>query len=215
MELNKLSGTKLKMSTAYHPQTDGQSEVLNRGIELYLRSMVHEEPKKWLEILPWAELWQNSSHNESIGMTPFKALCGKEANTLIPKSIENASDSTVQSELKRREQIIELLQTNLLESQKKMKKIADLHRRDCEFEEGDWVFLKRKMYKKMSLKHHFHHKLSPRFYGHYKISKNISRVAYTLDLPQESKIHNTVHISCLKNPTKVKFPQSRDLTYLK
>lgn len=122
-------------------------------------------------------LWHNSTHNESIGMSPFKALYEKEANNFISKPSEDTSNPAVESELFKRQQIRELLQNNLIRSQDKMKKQADTHERDWEFEEGDWVLLKLKLYKQMSLKHHFHHKLSPKFYGPYQIVKKISRVA--------------------------------------
>lgn len=62
-EINRLSGTTLKLSSAYHPETDGQTEVVNRGIEMFLRCLVYDQPKKWLQLLPWAELWHNSTFN--------------------------------------------------------------------------------------------------------------------------------------------------------
>lgn len=104
-----MSGTKLKMSTAFHPQTDEQSEVVNRGIESYLRAIIHETPKRWLEMLLWDELWHNSTHNESISMSPFMALYGKEANTFISAHTENTTNPTVEEELIKREKIGELV----------------------------------------------------------------------------------------------------------
>ena len=54
-QLFKLQGTTLAMSSVYHPQTDGQSKVLNKCLEMYLRCSTHENPKSWLRALPWAE----------------------------------------------------------------------------------------------------------------------------------------------------------------
>ena len=65
-ELLSLSGTKLQFTTAYHPQTDGQMEVTNRALEQYLRAFTFEQPKKWFDYLPWAELAMNCSVNVSI-----------------------------------------------------------------------------------------------------------------------------------------------------
>jgi transposase InsO family protein len=67
-EFFTMSGTKLKMSSAYHPQSDGQSEVVNRCLEQYLRSFVQQWPRKWHSFLPWAEFWYNSTFHASTGM---------------------------------------------------------------------------------------------------------------------------------------------------
>lgn len=65
------------MSSAYHPQMDGQSEVLNRCLEQYLRAFVFEHPKKWGDYLTWAEYHYNTSYHSAIGMRPFQAVYGR------------------------------------------------------------------------------------------------------------------------------------------
>lgn len=81
-DLWRLSGTQLRMSSAYHPQTDSQTEVVNRCIEQFLRCFVHNKPKQWSYLIPWAEFWYNTTHHSSIGMTPFKALYGRDPPAL-------------------------------------------------------------------------------------------------------------------------------------
>ncbi|KAE9594889.1 putative nucleotidyltransferase, Ribonuclease H [Lupinus albus] len=71
-ELFKLAGTQLKLSTSYHPQTDGQTEVTNRCLETYLRCYAGPKPKQWVQWLHWAEFWFNTNYHSAAGMTPFE-----------------------------------------------------------------------------------------------------------------------------------------------
>ncbi|GJT62999.1 ty3-gypsy retrotransposon protein [Tanacetum coccineum] len=73
-ELFKLLHVKLLLSTSYHPQIDGQTEVVNRCLEGYLRCMTGEHPKDWFKWIPLAELWYNSNYHLAIDTTPFEAL---------------------------------------------------------------------------------------------------------------------------------------------
>lgn len=71
------SGTTLRMSTTYHPQSDRQTEIVNKTMEQYLRASAHNNPRSWVVLLPWAELWYNTSYHHSLGMSPFQALYGR------------------------------------------------------------------------------------------------------------------------------------------
>ena len=75
-ELFRLCQTKLQMSTSYHPQTNGQTKVLNRCLVAYLRCFIHEQPIKWCFYLPWAEYSYNTGFHTSIGTTPFSVVYG-------------------------------------------------------------------------------------------------------------------------------------------
>lgn len=71
-EMHRLSGTKLHFSTAYHPQSDCQTEVRNRGLEQYLHAFTTDKPSKWSNFLPWAELALNCFHHSGLGVSPTK-----------------------------------------------------------------------------------------------------------------------------------------------
>jgi len=72
------------MSSAYHPQSDGQTEALNKCVECYLCCFVSENTKTWSDWLPWVKYWYNSAFHTSVGMTPFKIVYGCDPPTLVP-----------------------------------------------------------------------------------------------------------------------------------
>ena len=74
-------GTKLRLSSAYHPQTDGQTERIIQSLENLLRASVLEQGVSWVECLPLIEFTYNNSFHSSIGMTPFEALYGRRCRT--------------------------------------------------------------------------------------------------------------------------------------
>jgi hypothetical protein len=141
-EFFKLSGTKLKMSSAYHPQTDGQTEVINCWIEQYLRCFTYQQPRKWYSFLPWAEFWYNTTYHASTGMTPFQALYGRPPLT-IPQYHEGFCPvHEVDKNLASRDALLQQLKSNLHAANNRIKQQADAKRRDVEFQVGDRVFLK-------------------------------------------------------------------------
>jgi hypothetical protein len=75
-ELFRLQGTTLKLSTNYHPQTDGQTEIVNKALENYLRCFAQDSPKNWSYWLPWVEYCYNTSWHSSTKLTPFEVVYG-------------------------------------------------------------------------------------------------------------------------------------------
>lgn len=100
-ELFKTLGTKLHFSTAYRPQTDGQTERV--CLEMFLRCAVHEDPKSWKKWLPLAELWYNSTFHSALGCSPFKAVYGIEPNFMAIPPADKAMTTDAAIMLQERE----------------------------------------------------------------------------------------------------------------
>ena len=141
-EFFTMSGSKLQLSSAYHPQTDGQTEVINRCVEQYLRSFVHQWPRRWNDYLPWAEYWYNTTYHISTGMTPFQALYGRLPPPIPPYKDGLSPVHEVDQQLLNRDELLRQLKVNLERSMNRMKQMADRKRRDISFEVGEQVLLK-------------------------------------------------------------------------
>ncbi|GJU99893.1 reverse transcriptase [Tanacetum coccineum] len=141
-ELFKLLHVKLLMSTAYHPQTDGQTEVVNRGLECYLRCMCGETPKDWGKWLSLAEWWYNTNYYLVLKTTPYEVLYGQTPPIHILYVSGESRVDTVDRALTAREEVIKALIFHLKRSQEMMKTQADKHRSEREFAVRDWIYLK-------------------------------------------------------------------------
>lgn len=108
-ELFRLSGTKLKMSTSYHPETDGQTEVLNRILDQYLRAYVHEKPSGWYKYLALAEWSYNTSMHSGTGFTPFEVTFGKPPPSIPHYLLGSSNIEVVDSLLTSRQSMTSLL----------------------------------------------------------------------------------------------------------
>jgi hypothetical protein len=196
-ELFKLAEVKLYRSTAYHPQSDGQTERLNQCLETYLRCYVHACPGKWSQWLSSAEFWYNTCPHSTIGCTPFEALYGYPPR-LLAVDPSAATHPEVQSWSGDRQWMDQLLQHHLNRAKTRMKKQADQHRSERTFAVDDLVFLKLQPYVQTSLAPRSHRKLAFRFFGPFRISERVGSVAYRLELPSHSSIHPVFHVSQLK-----------------
>ncbi|MDM1593402.1 integrase, partial [Escherichia coli] len=156
----KAVGTFLDLSTAYHPETDGQTERVNQVIEDILRSCCGREPKKWLSYLHLVEFAYNASYHRSIGMSPFKALYGQDCLTPL-----TWSDPLIRVEMSKQmlddmEQQMQAICKDIKAAQDRQKLYADKKRTDREFKEADMVFIRVRP-KRSSLSLGKYKKLSP------------------------------------------------------
>jgi hypothetical protein len=189
--------TSLNFSTTYHPETDGQTERVNRVIEDMMRMYVMDKPSKWEYYLLLVEFVYNNGYHASLDMSPFESLNGIKCNT--PVSWDNPADRVVVGPyfLWEMEEHMVKIRENLKVSQYRNKIYSDKGRNHREFEVGDHVFLKVKV-RCSSMKLGKCSKLTTCFCGPFEILERIGPVAYMITLPTSLCIHIVFHVSFLK-----------------
>jgi hypothetical protein len=197
-ELFRLSDTKFCMSTAYHPQSDGQIEIVNKMLQQYLRCFTHEKPTKWGSYLHWVERHYNTAIHSAIRLSPFEVVYGRPSPSLQDYILNNTSNQVVAATLVDRDSVLQDLKKRLLKAQEVMKAIADQRRIPHKFAIGDLVFVKLRPYRQIYVAGRRIHKLSKKYYGLFKLIKAIVEVAFQLELPSTSKIHLIFHVFQLK-----------------
>ena len=198
--LHKQIGTRLNLSSANHPETDGRSERTNRTLEDILRAYVSPFHNDWDEHLAIAEFAINDSVHASTGVTPFFATTGLHPRTplaLLSQPSSRAGPESLRAFTSRRQEEIRRIQAAMRQAQERQAKHANLNRREVVFKVGDKVFLATS-HLRLTEAENASRKLQPRYHGPYKITEVISPVAYRLDLPKRYKAHPVVHISHLK-----------------
>ena len=197
-ELFTLQGVTLHLSSAYHPQTDGQTEVVNRCLEGYLRCVTGQCPHNWNSWLSLAEFWYNTNYHSSLELTPFQALYGIPPPIHVPYLPGDSPVAAVDRLLQEKEDVIQVLHHQLSKNQQRMKQLANRHRSERQFQIGDMVFLKLQPYRQTSVERREVPKFAAKYYGPFRIKNKIGRVAYQLELPSNAQIHDIFHVSLLK-----------------
>ncbi|KAL0545745.1 hypothetical protein IC582_015636 [Cucumis melo] len=168
--------TKLHLSTAFHPQTDGQSEQTIQTLEDMLRACVLQFKGNWDAHLSLMEFAYNNNFHSSIGMTPYEALYGRRCRTPVCWD-EVGERKLVEPELVQiTSENVKIIREKLKTAQDRQKSYVDKRRRDLEFEVGDKIFLKLSPWKGV-LRFGRKGKLSPRFIGPYEILERIGPAA--------------------------------------
>ncbi|KAK8928937.1 hypothetical protein KSP39_PZI017240 [Platanthera zijinensis] len=196
--VQKSLGTKLKFSTAFHPQTDGQTERTNRTLEDMLRMCTLDFGKKWEDHLFMVEFAYNNSYQASIKMTPYEALYGRRCRT--PMSWIEAGDTKLLGKevVADASELVRTIQERMKVAQDRQSKYFNARHRHVEFTVGDWVYLKIKPFKGVSRIRRLK-KLSPRFLGPFKVIERVGEAAYRLALSTElSGLHDVFYVSVLR-----------------
>jgi Integrase zinc binding domain/RNase H-like domain found in reverse transcriptase/Chromo (CHRromatin Organisation MOdifier) domain len=192
--VSSILGIHRSLSSAWHPESDGSTERVNRVVEQVLRThtMVHQD--QWDVNLCMVEFAINNSHHSSMRFTPFFLNFGQHPVT--PLMLDVIKAEKVPTALKFTADMAETLKearANLQAAKDRMKAYADHKRKEVSFQVGEEVLLSTKNI-------HFqygHKKLAPRWIGPFKVTEQINDVAYRLGLPENMRIHNVFHVSLL------------------
>jgi hypothetical protein len=196
--LQESLGSKLNFSTAFHPQTDGQSERTIQTLEDMLRACVLDFGGSWEDHLHLVEFSYNNSYQASINMAPFELLYGRKCRS--PVCWDDVGERRLLGPelVMRTTAAVTQVRKHLQAAQDRQRKWADLHRRFLEFQIGDHVFLKVSPWKGV-IRFGRGGKLSPRFIGPFEILERVGKVAYRLALPPAlSGVHDVFHVSQLR-----------------
>nr|GEV83323.1 putative reverse transcriptase domain-containing protein [Tanacetum cinerariifolium] len=190
--------TRLDMSTAYHPEMNGQSERTIQTLEDMLRACVIDFGGSWERHLPLVKFSYNNSYQASIKAAPFKALYGRKCRSPICWSEVGDSQLTGPELIRETNEKIIQIKNRLLTARSRQKSYVNMRRRPLQSNIGDKVMLKVSPWKGV-IQFEKHGKLSPRYIRPFKIIERVGPVAYKLELPRELQgIHNTSHVSNLK-----------------
>ncbi|GKA03510.1 putative reverse transcriptase domain-containing protein [Tanacetum coccineum] len=186
------------MSTAYHPETDDQSERTIQTLEDMLRACVIDFGKGWVKHLSLAEFSYNNSYHASIKAAPYEALYGRKCRSPVCWAEVGEAQLTGPELIQETTEKIVLIKQRMQAAQDRQKSYADRKRKPMEFETGDRVMLKVSPWKGV-VRFGKRGKLNPRYVGPFKVLAKVGKVAYRLELPQElSRVHHTFHVSNLK-----------------
>ena len=201
-EFLSMLNVKPNLSTAFHPQTDGQTERIHQTLELHLRTYCDYLQDDWSELLPLAEFAYNSAHHSSIGMSPFFANYGYHPRLSL--TLHDEKSPAAYNHVLELQETHEKAKESITAALEKQAYWADKRRMTPpDFEEGDKVWL---------LRRNIHttrpsSKLDAKKLGPFVIEKKVSDTAFRLTLPGTMRIHPTFHVSLLEKYNENRFPQ--------
>jgi hypothetical protein len=204
--LMKSMGSKQVMTSAYHPQANGQAERLNQTLEQYLRHYLNVKQDNWVELLPVAQYAYNSATAEATGSSPFEALYGRIPTMYNEPVPDNKPAANAQTWTQEAKETQEQLQLDLKFQQIQMAKYYDKKRSSAPIlKKGGKVFLLRRNIKtKRPSDKLDHQKIGP-----FEVMEKIGNNHYRLDLPSKMRIHPIFHIALLE-PAPQRIPVAKN-----
>jgi len=193
-KLNNLLGIQTKLSTAYHPQTDGQIERINQELEQYLRVFIDHRQEQWPDWLGTAEFAYNNKIHTATKTSPFKANYGQDPRMGF-EGRRKGKYEVVGKFVEKMKKIQKKAKVALGKAQEEIKKFGDRRQgKEEEYKVGDLVLLSMKDLK-WQIKGRRSEKLTEHFVGPYKVKGIISSNTIELELPNSIKIHPVVNVS--------------------
>lgn len=188
----KKMGTRLKFSTSHHPQTDGQTEVVNQSLGALLRSLIKKNIKAWDLSLPQPEFAYNRSTSQTSGCSPFEIVYGKHPITpldLVPSKTETTFSGVADERVKYIKKLHEQVREKIAKQNEKYAQQGNKHRRKVTFQVGDevWIHLRKERFPK----------LQARRDGPFTIVQKINDNAYKVELPGDYGVAATFNVADL------------------
>ncbi|UYV77011.1 hypothetical protein LAZ67_14002809, partial [Cordylochernes scorpioides] len=195
-ELTGLCSSAQRFTTAYHPQTNGLTERLNKTLAVMMSMYVDVEQKEWDVILPFITFAYNTAKQDTTGFTPFSLIHGREAettlDTLFPLLKDEDQEDYNREIVTRAEETRQLARLHTLRAQEGNKRLYDAKHREVSYQPGDkvWIFIP---VRKIGISE----KLIKRYFGPYRVTRRISDVTYeveSLDTTNRRRLISTLQL---------------------
>jgi hypothetical protein len=193
--VTELLGTRLCVSSSFHPQTDGQTERVNQTLEAYLRHFVSATFNDWNLLLSRAEFAHNNAFHESVQATPFYLNHGRHPRTPMGGKHDDVYPDSA-AFVERLQSTLTLARKLLIAAQQRQKAYEDKHKIERSYEIGEQVLLSTKY---LNIKHgETNRKLLPKWIGPFKVVQKVGPVSYKLEMNSSWRVHPAFHVSLLE-----------------